>query len=137
MRILNLLSRTVFGLALGLGIVVSVYAQGAAGIVGTVTDPSGAAVPSCQVIAAQAGTGFSRAGSCGPDGYYIVPALEPANYTLTITAAGFSIFTQKEFTLLANQTLTINARLELGATSQQVTIEAAPTQVDTTTATLK
>jgi len=113
------------------------FAQGSAAIAGTVTDPTGAAVPSCSVTATQAGTGFSRSASCGTEGYYIVPSLAPARYTLSITAVGFSTFTQAEFTLLANQSLTINAKLELGATSQQVTVEATPTQVDTTTPTLK
>jgi hypothetical protein len=111
--------------------------QGSGSIVGTVTDPSGALVPGAEVTITETGTMFSRSATTDEQGYYVIPSLRPANYGLKVTAQGFRQYEQKEFTLLADQTLTVNVGLQLGSSVETVTVEANPTQVDTTTATLK
>jgi hypothetical protein len=61
-------------------------AQGLGSILGRVTDPAGAGVAAAQVTATQEGTGFSRAASTDTDGFYVLPSLKPATYSLTVEA---------------------------------------------------
>jgi len=54
------------------------HAQGLGSILGTVTDPTGAAVASAKIRATQAGTSFAREAISNTDGYYVISALSPA-----------------------------------------------------------
>src|SRR6266851_2393894 len=111
-------------------------AQGLGSIVGTVTDPSSAAVASAKITATQADTGVTREATSNSDGYYVIPSLAPAKYVVTVRMSGFSD-ERDEITLLADQTLTINLSLRLGGTIETVTVTGAELQVDTATSTLK
>jgi len=111
------------------------YAQGLGSIVGTVTDPSGGVVASAKITAKEAGTGFAREATTDEHGYYVIPSLRPAAYSVSVEARGFSIAKQ-EVTLLADQTLTVNVPLKLGMSTEIVTVSSGDLQVDTTTATI-
>jgi hypothetical protein len=111
------------------------HPQGLGSIVGTLTDPSGAAVASARVTATQAGTGFSRDAVSNSDGYFVLSSLNPAAYNLTITAQGFRRQVQS-VTLLADQTLTINLKLQVGAANETVVVEGDAAHVDTSTSTI-
>jgi hypothetical protein len=104
-------------------------------VVGTITDPQGAAVPSATVTATQTGTGVQRTTTTNSDGYYVLDALSPADYSINVQAQGFNS-TKQQVTLLANQTVTVNQQMQLGATSETVSVSSTALQVDTTTATL-
>jgi hypothetical protein len=110
-------------------------AQGLGNIVGTLTDPSGAAVASARVTATQTGTGFSRDAISNADGYFVLSSLNPAVYNLTITAQGFRRQLQT-VTLLANQTLTQDMKLQVGAANETVVVEGDAAHVDTSTSTI-
>ena len=62
------------------------HAQGYAKIVGTVTDTSGAVIPSATVTATQTLTGVATAVKSGADGGYVFPALLPSNYSISVSA---------------------------------------------------
>ena len=114
---------------------VLLQAQGLGSIVGTVTDPSGAAVASAKITAKEQGTGLVREAMSDEHGYYVIPSLRPAAYGVSIEASGFSVAKQ-EVTLLADQSLTLNVQLKLGMSTEIVTVSSGDTQVDTTTATI-
>src|SRR5690349_3653413 len=76
----------------------SALAQGLATLRGTVTDSSGAIVPSATVTVKQVGTGFSRSVTTDSGGTYLIPALHPADYVLTAEAKGFRVSTRKGIT---------------------------------------
>jgi Carboxypeptidase regulatory-like domain len=114
-----------------------VHAQGLGEFVGTVTDPSGAVVTGAKVTATEAGTGFSRTVITSAEGFYAIPSLRPSNYNLSVLAAGFRNFTQTGIRLEADQSATVNVRLDLGATTETVSIVANGAQVDTTTSTIR
>ena len=86
------------------------HGQGLGSIAGTITDPTGAAIVSARITVTQIGTGFSREAATDAGGYYFVPSLRPAEYTVTIKAKGFSDARQN-VTLLADQTLTVSLQL--------------------------
>lgn len=114
-----------------------IYGQGLGSVVGTVTDPSGAIIVGAKVTATEVGTGFARAATTDAQGYYVLTALRPAPYDLSVEAAGFSTFTQKGVTLLADQTLTVNVKTQVSGTTESISVVGGDVQVDTSTPTLK
>jgi hypothetical protein len=124
-------------LLFSLMIPLSMLGQGLGSIVGTVTDPSGAVVPGAQVKATENGTGVTRTAVTDSQGYYVISALRPAEYTVTLEAKGFRTAHLNQITLLANQTLTVNSKIEVGQATEVIDVTENATQVDTTTATLK
>ena len=62
---------------------------GTSGLTGTVTDPSGAAIPNVTVTITNNDTGQSRTATTGPDGVYKFSLLPPGNYKARFSATGF------------------------------------------------
>jgi len=114
----------------------SAFAQGFGTITGNVQDPSSAVVPGVKVTVTESGTGLSRSVISDERGRYVVASLRPANYELIAELPGFRLYTQRGITLLADQTLTINVTLEVGASNETVSVEAGAVPVNTTTSTL-
>ena len=110
------------------------YGQGGGNgaITGTVSDPTGAVVPNATVTVTQQSTGIKRSVTTNADGAFDIPSLPPDTYNVSIEASGFKT-TAQQFTLLADQQRAINVKMELGATSQQVTVEASSVMVDRVT----
>jgi hypothetical protein len=111
------------------------HAQGLASIVGTVSDPSGAAIASAKITATQADTNFSRVAISNGDGSYVLSSLRPAAYTLSAEARGFRL-EKLSVTLLADQSLTVNVKMQLGMANQVVEVQMDTPEVNTTTSTL-
>src|SRR5580658_2626473 len=59
-------------------------------LTGTVTDPSGAVVPSATVTLKNNATGATRNTQTNSSGAYRFSLLQPGNYTVGATASGFS-----------------------------------------------
>lgn len=115
-----------------------VTAQGLAGFAGTVTDPSGATIPGGTVTVVEVDTGLTRTVTTSGDGHYVIPSLRPAGYNMSVEAPGFRRYAQTGITLQADESATINVKLELGTVSETTTVEATGVlQVDTTTATIR
>jgi hypothetical protein len=74
-----------------------VFPQSVGTIVGTVTDPSGAAVAGAKVSAVEAETGVSRQALTDSSGSYTLPGLRPTTYVLSVEAQGFGKFTQSKY----------------------------------------
>src|SRR5947209_9869084 len=62
---------------------------------GTVTDPQGAAVVGAKVVVTSRATGLGRETTTGADGRYAVPNLLPGDYTVRVTAQGFTTSERK------------------------------------------
>lgn len=104
---------------------------------GRVLDPSGAAVPGAAVIALNTGTNARNTTTSSGDGNYTFPALPVGVYELTAEAPGFQQFTVRNIRLQVNETLRIDATLQVGTASETVTVEADAVVVDTVSPTLK
>ena len=111
--------------------------QGLSTINGSVTDQSGAVVPGARITAIEVDTSLARETVSSADGLYVFGGLRPTRYTVAANAPGFRQLTQTGIVLEANETLTLNLKVELGATSETVNVEANSVQVDTTTATIR
>ena len=105
-------------------------------IAGTVKDGQGAVVPGAAVKATNVDTGFSRVATTANDGSYRIEYLPVGKYEVEVEMAGFQKFVQQNIVLAVDQTQTLNVTLAVGASSQTVTVTAAPALVETTSATL-
>lgn len=97
---------------------------------GTVTDVQGAAVAGADVTITDADTGYQRSQKTDPDGSYVFPSLPIGRYTLSVTKDGFKAFEARDVVLHVNDTLTMDARLDVGAKSETVEVVASTTQVE-------
>ena len=59
-------------------------------ILGTVTDPTGGAVPKADVTITNTATGVKTTVTTSPEGFYSVPNLLPGTYTVAAKSSGFS-----------------------------------------------
>jgi Carboxypeptidase regulatory-like domain/TonB dependent receptor-like, beta-barrel len=105
--------------------VFSLMAQDRAAVNGTVTDPSAALVGNARVELKSPATGLHRETLTNQDGIYEITPLPVGRYTLTVTKAQFKPIVVDEFDLQYGEIRTIDARLEIGATSETVNVAAA------------
>ena len=120
-----------------LGVSQLAFSQGSGTIVGTVSDPSNASVAGAKVTVVDPATGTSRQAVTNATGGFVLPALRPTTYTLTVEAPGFNKYSQGNILLTADQSVTVNVSLALGEATQSVTVETNVAQTDTYTSTLK
>src|SRR5579859_2718542 len=104
-------------------------------IVGTVTDPSKAAIADATVTATNEATSLSSTTKTNGEGDFVIPLLPPGNYSVVVGASGFKTQTSTHITVEVATTATVNIRLQLGEASQQVTVEAAAEVLQTESAT--
>ncbi|MBC7924883.1 MAG: TonB-dependent receptor [Bryobacteraceae bacterium] len=93
-------------------------------IVGTVTDPQGAAVSNAKVTITEDATGLVYEVVSGSGGEYIRPALKAGTYSIQVEAAGFKRAAQRNVVLTAGDRTGVNITLSLGEISQTVEILA-------------
>jgi Carboxypeptidase regulatory-like domain/TonB dependent receptor len=105
-------------------------------ILGTVKDTSGASVPGAMVTVKNTDTNLSKTAITEADGGYRFPELPVGHYEMTATAAGFRTETRAGLTLEVTQQGVINFTLQIGATTQQVTITSDIPMVNTQDSTL-
>ncbi len=100
-----------------------VYGQSdAARIVGTVTDASGAVIPSSSITVKNEGTGQTQKLSANEQGRYIATQLQPAVYTVTAEATGMSPSKFTGVRLEVGQERTLNFKLQPASVATQVTV---------------
>ncbi|HLG97464.1 MAG TPA: TonB-dependent receptor [Bryobacteraceae bacterium] len=108
----------------------NVQGQTATGsISGTVTDASGAVVPSAVVTVSNKATGIARNLATNTEGLYSAPALPAGDYEVRVEVQGFRTEVRSAQVLAGNST-TVNMALTLGATQEVVNVEAASAQIN-------
>ena len=100
-------------------------------VTGTVTDQSGAGVPKAHIILTNRATSATREADADENGHYLVTDLPPGGYDLKVTASGFKPLTQTNLTVAANTVMNGDAKLQVGAISEQVTVEASTVTLQT------
>ena len=116
---------------------VSSYAQvTGATISGTVTDPSGAAVPNAHVSAKNMGTGVTTDATTNAEGFYAIPNLLPGTYDVTTTASGFTTRVDTTITLAVGAKQDLPVLMKVGQTTQTVEVAGAAPTVELSTSTI-
>src|SRR5437867_3265664 len=108
-------------------------AEVTAGVLGTVVDPSGAAVSGATVVLRNPDTGLQRRAKTNESGEYeflAVPVGE--KYSVQAEAKGFEKSVQSGIKLVLNQKYRADFKLVVGAVTETVEVTGATAQVDTT-----
>jgi hypothetical protein len=104
-------------------------------LTGTVTDPSGGVIAGATVTLTNSGTGQTRTTTTDSNGSYKFGLLPPGTYSVSFSASGFNSATVPSVTVNVTETAVLNRKLEVGAQTQQVTVEAHAEAIQTQNAT--
>src|SRR5882762_9357157 len=100
---------------------------------GTVTDPSGAAVPNATVKATESTTSIEHTTVTSTEGQFAFQDIPLGLYKVSVTATGFPTNTIDKVEVIAGTIYTLNVQLKLGPSSTTVEVSAAAITLDTTT----
>jgi Carboxypeptidase regulatory-like domain len=91
-------------------------------ITGTIADPAGAVVPNAPVEAKNVDTGAVYQAGASATGNFTLAQLPTGTYQLSVTVPGFKKYVRQNIVLQVTQTVRIDVTLEVGATSDSVTV---------------
>jgi len=124
------LSRALLLCLLVLGISSQAFGQNAT-VVGTVTDPSGAAVANATITITRTETGQVFHLVSNGDGQYVAPDLPIGHYNIKVEATGFKTAEQKGVVLQVGDRTRLDFQLPVGGASETITVEANEVRVQT------
>jgi hypothetical protein len=101
-------------------------------IEGSITDPSGGAVPAADITVRNMDTGVTTNSVTTGAGIYSVPNLPPGRYAVTVEAANLKKYAQEGITVNTGTATALNILMQVGSVSETVTVSADATQLQTT-----
>ena len=131
-------------IAAALGVIIILLLGGAAAdaqtptgtILGSVKDAQGAVVPGATVTATNTGTQFSRTAVTDDIGEYAFRLMPLGEYTVAVTLDGFKNFTQSGIVLEVGRNARVDAVVQPGAVSENITVIGDAPLVEATSAAL-
>src|SRR5262249_37748959 len=105
-------------------------------ITGTIRDTSGAVVPGATVTVINEATGISYRQETTQTGLYAFPALPAGTYTVTTEMKGFRTSKKSGNLLVVGTPLGVDLTLEIGQSTETVTVESTGAQLQTESATV-
>ena len=100
-------------------------------IVGTVTDPSSAALPGVSITVTSLDSNAVKRIQTNESGQYVVPDLNIGHYGVKAELTGFKTAEQKDVVLQVGDRDRIDFQMQVGGTQETVTVEANPVRVQT------
>ncbi len=100
-------------------------------ILGSVTDGNGASVAGAKITLTHTQTGLTRVVTSDSEGEYIAPSLPPGAYTISTETPGFKKLLLANMQLSVDQKARVDLKLEIGATTESVTVEGVAPLVQT------
>jgi hypothetical protein len=100
---------------------------------GLVTDPTGAAVPGASVVVRNTETNEERIAGTDATGFYAFPSLIPGTYDVTVSHPGFKRGVVAKRVAEASQSAQVDFALQIGETSDSVTVSGEGAELITTT----
>src|SRR2546427_4323109 len=98
---------------------------------GSVTDPSGAAIPNAKVTVTNMGTNLSVTTTTNQSGLYTARELPIGTYKITAEAKGFKTSSNANLTLNAGTVQRVDVRMELGQAREVVEVTGEAAAVNT------
>ncbi len=130
MRQLSAVFAVILLLSLGGGTATGQVLYGS--IVGTIEDPSGLVVPNATLTLTNTQTGASRQVQSDEQGRYSIPTVPAGRYELRVVAAGFRPSVNNSVDVTINTVTRHDFRLEVGATTEAVTVQGSAAVLQTT-----
>ena len=119
-------------LVLSVALVPSASAQAVFGsIFGTVSDPSGAAVPNAKVTVTDVAKGTTDETTTNESGNYSVTHLIPDNYKVRIEGPGFKTIEQDNVIVSADAAARVDAQFQVGSATESVEVTSEAPQLKT------
>ncbi|MBI4906957.1 MAG: TonB-dependent receptor [Acidobacteria bacterium] len=113
----------------------AVWSQESRAIIsGTVTDPQGAVVPAATLEVKNLETNVVSMAITNDRGIYSAPPVNPGRYSVTVSATGFKTLVQRNVELRVADRLALDFKLEIGGTTETVTISTETPLLETQTA---
>jgi hypothetical protein len=112
------------------------WSQQQATLSGVVRDPSGAVIPGATIRVTNVNTQVTSTAESNSTGYYVVGNLTPGAYTIEVQKEGFKTAVRPPLTLEVAQSATVDFELEIGQTSQEVSVHGTAPLVERTDATV-
>ena len=100
-------------------------------ILGVVKDPSGAVVPGVTVTINETSKGINKSFITDESGAYTAPFLIPGTYTVSVELSGFKKEEKTGIVLQVDQKAKIDFTLQIGASSETISVEASAPLVKT------
>lgn len=105
-------------------------------LAGSVTDPSGAVIPSAAVQLVNVATHVTKATTADAQGRFQFSFLQPGSYELDVSAPGFNAYRQTGITLSVNVPATVNVSLAVHSSATEVVVRSNAEMIDTQSSTL-
>lgn len=105
-------------------------------IVGTITDSSGAVIVGTSVDLSNVGTAQHWNTQTDTRGNYEFLSLPPGQYRLGVTKQGFRRLSREPIAIEIQSVVRIDMQMEVGETSETVSVSSAPPLIDSSTSTL-
>jgi len=103
------------------------------GIQGTITDPSGAAVSGASVTGRNMDTGLSFTTTTTDAGIYSLPNLPPGRYAVVVEVPNLKRYSREGVTVVTGTVVSLDMEMQIGAVSENVTVNADASQLQTAT----
>jgi hypothetical protein len=109
----------------------SVWAQTTGTLLGVISDPNGAVVPSATVRVTNNDTGFTTTAVSTSEGSYLLQLLPIGHYSISVEAGGFKSYNQSGVMVPVAQNIRVDVKLEVGQVAQTVTVTGNAINIDT------
>jgi hypothetical protein len=106
------------------------------GILGNVTDASGAAVPAANIRILNTDTNAASLTTTNSEGFFTAPSLPVGSYSVTAEKTGFKKALRSGITLQVDQRAQVDFRLDVGETTEAIEVTGEAPLVDTSSATV-
>src|SRR3984893_790402 len=100
-------------------------------IAGTVTDPTGAVIPSARVIATDQDRGFSFTAVADDSGRYLLRPIPPGSYSVSVEAPNFQNQRKEGIKVDVKQNASVDFSVKVGAAAQIVDVQASGVELQT------
>jgi hypothetical protein len=112
------------------------YAQTTATLSGEVKDPQGALLPGASIKVHAVATGAERTVTSGAAGDFVIPSLQPGEYTVEIAAPGFASYLVKSLVLQVDQKVDLPVNLAVQSAGETVQVDTIAPVIDASSITV-
>ena len=109
----------------------TLWASDGGSLLGTITDPSGAAVPGAKVTATETATAVKQTVTTDGQGFYSFQSLPVGRYDVEVDASGFKPLRRTGVVVDVDSKVVVDASLAIGERTETVTVSESAAHVET------